>query len=192
MPGLKGPRIQPRAQALGCGKPMTCLFGGRSEGAQERFLFITMPQSLAKIYVHLIFSTKNRERMVPDDLRPDLHAYLGGVLRDLGCTPVEINTEPDHAHLFFLLSRTVALSDIVRQVKTGATKWLIEKNRPTLKSFHWQNGYGAFSVSQSGVEEVRAYVRNQREHHRVMTFQEEFRKFMERYEVEYDERYVWD
>lgn len=151
-----------------------------------------MPQSLAKIYVHLIFSTKNRERMVPDDLRPDLHAYLGGVLRDLGCTPVEINTEPDHTHLFFLLSRTVALSDIVRQVKTGTTKWLIVQNRPALKNFHWQNGYGAFSVSQSGVEEVRAYVRNQREHHRVMTFQEEFRKFMERYEVEYDERYVWD
>lgn len=150
-----------------------------------------MPQSLAKIYVHLIFSTKDRERTIPDDLRPDLHAYIGGVLRDIGCTPVEINTEPDHAHVLFLLARTESLSNIVRQVKTGSTHWLHDQ-RPTLRHFHWQNGYGAFSVSQSALDEVKAYVRDQREHHRVMTFQEEFRKFLTRYEVEFDERYVWD
>lgn len=150
-----------------------------------------MPQSLAKIYVHLIFSTKNRERAVPDDLRPGLHAYMGGVLRDLGCTAVEINTEPDHAHVLFLLSRTESLSNIVRQVKTGSTHWLQDK-QPALRHFHWQNGYGAFSVSQSTLQEVREYVRGQRDHHRVMTFQEEFRKFLTRYEIEFDERYVWD
>jgi putative transposase len=140
----------------------------RSEGAQE-----------------------NRERAIPDDLRPNLHAYMGGVLRDLGCTAVEINAEPDHVHLLFLLSRTESLSDIVRQVKTGSTNWLKEQ-RAVLSAFHWQNGYGAFSVSQSAVEEVREYVRNQRDHHRVMTFQEEYRKFLIRYEVGFDERYVWD
>lgn len=150
-----------------------------------------MPQSLAKIYVHLIFSTKNRERIIHDDLRPNLHAYMGGVLRDLGCTAVEINTELDHAHLLFLLSRTEALSDIVRQVKTGSTNWLQEQGS-TLSGFHWQNGYGAFSVSQSAVDGVREYIRHQREHHRVMTFQDEYRKFLTRYEVEFDERYVWD
>ncbi|MDP1591519.1 MAG: transposase, partial [Prosthecobacter sp.] len=114
-----------------------------------------------------------------------------GVLRDLGCTAIEINTEPDHAHILFLLSRTETLSDIVRQVKTGSTHWLHEQ-RPALRDFHWQNGYGAFSVSQSAVEEVREYIRKQREHHHVMTFQEEYRKFLARYEIEFDERHVWD
>ena len=129
--------------------------------------------------------------MVPRHLHPDLHAYMGGILRDLGCAPVEINTEPDHAHVLFLLSRTVGLSDIVRQIKTGSTNW-VQEQLPILRNFHWQNGYGAFSVSQSGVEEVRAYIREQQEHHRVMTFQDEFRRFLQRYEVVFDERYVWD
>lgn len=150
-----------------------------------------MPQSLSKIYVHLIFSTKNRERMIPRHLHPELHAYMGGILRDLRCTPVEINTEPDHAHLLFLLSRTEPLSVIVGQVKTGSTGWL-QQQLPALQNFHWQNGYGAFSVSQSNVDEVREYIRTQQDHHRVVTFQEEFRRFLKRYEVEYDERYVWD
>lgn len=150
-----------------------------------------MPQSLAKIYVHLIFSTKNRERLLPDDLRPALHAYLGGILRDLGGTAVEINSEPDHVHLLFLASRTETLSDVVRQLKTGSNLWLQEQ-RPEFHNFHWQNGYGAFSVSQSGVEDVRDYIRRQREHHRVMTFQDEYRKFLGKHGIEFDERYVWD
>jgi len=150
-----------------------------------------MSQSLAKIYVHLVFSTQHREPMIPRHLQSELHAYLGGILRDLGCLPVEINTEPDHVHLLFLLSRTESLSTIVGQVKTGSTKWLQEQ-LPILRNFHWQNGYGAFSVSQSAVEEVRQYVRDQQQRHQVMTFQDEFRRFLEKYQVEYDERYVWD
>lgn len=150
-----------------------------------------MPQSLAKVYVHLIFSTQHRERVIPRHLQPELHAYMGGILKDLGCTPVEINTEPDHAHLLFLLSRTESLSTIVGQVKTGSTGWLQEQ-LPTLKNFHWQNGYGVFSVSQSNLDEVREYVHNQKERHRVVTFQEEYRKFLAKYEVAYDERYVWE
>lgn len=150
-----------------------------------------MPQSLAKVYVHLIFSTRQRERVIPRHLQPGLHAYMGGILKDLGCTPVEINTEPDHAHVLFLLSRTEPLSVIAGQVKTGSTAWLQEQ-LPELRGFHWQNGYGAFSVSQSNVEEVRDYVRDQQERHRVPTFQEEFRKFLVKYQVEFDERYVWD
>jgi REP element-mobilizing transposase RayT len=99
-----------------------------------------MPQSLSKIYVHLIFSTKNREPVIPRLLYPELHAYMGGILRDLGCTPVEINTEPDHAHLMFVLSRTEPLSVIVGQLKAGSTGWL-QKQLPDLQNFHWQNGY---------------------------------------------------
>jgi putative transposase len=149
-----------------------------------------MPQSLSKIYVHLIFSTKNRERVIPRHLHPDLHAYMGGILRDLGCTAVEINAEPDHAHLMFVLSRTEPISAIVGQIKAGSSGWL-QKQLPDLHNFHWQNGYGAFSVSQSSVEEVREYIRTQQEHHRVVSIQEEFRRFLQRYEVEYDEKYVW-
>jgi putative transposase len=150
-----------------------------------------MAQSLAKIYVHLIFSTKNRERTIPDHLRPTLHSYMGGILNEQGCTPVEINTEPDHAHALFILSRTVALSEVVGNLKKGATNWLHEQSLD-LKGFYWQNGYGAFSVSQSAVENVREYIRNQREHHKKVTFQDELRAFLKRYEIEFDERYVWD
>ncbi len=150
-----------------------------------------MAQSLAKIYIHLILSTKNRERTIPDDLRPTLHSYMGGILRDCGCTSVEINTEPDHAHVLFLLARTSTLSEVVGNLKKGSTVWLHEQ-RPELKGFYWQNGYGAFSVSKSSVAEVQAYVRNQKEHHAKQSFQDAFRVWLQRYEIEFDERYVWD
>ncbi|MDZ4403348.1 transposase [Prosthecobacter sp.] len=129
--------------------------------------------------------------MLPDDLRPGLHAYLGGILRDLGGTAVEINSEPDHVHLLFLASRAETLSDVVGQLKTGSNLWLQEQ-RPELHPFHWQNGYGAFSVSPSAVEDVRDYIRRQREHHRMMTFQDEYRKFLVKHGIEFDERHVWD
>jgi REP element-mobilizing transposase RayT len=150
-----------------------------------------MSQSLAKVYIHLIFSTKNRDRILEDDIRPDLHAYLGGTLNGMGCGPVEINSEPDHVHVLFLLGRTITLSDCVGGLKKSATDWLRARDS-AYATFHWQSGFGAFSVSQPGVEAVRAYIRNQREHHRVRTFQEELREFFKKHEIEYDERYVWD
>jgi putative transposase len=150
-----------------------------------------MAQSLSKIYVHLIFSTKQRERILPDEIRPSLHAYMGGTLKGLGCFPIEINTEPDHLHALFLLARTEALSDVVGQVKKSSNDWLRDRG-PQFARFFWQAGFGAFSVSQSQVEDVRAYIRNQHEHHRVKSFQEEFRSFLKAYEVAFDERYVWD
>ena len=150
-----------------------------------------MPQSLAKIHVHLVFSTKNRERVIRDDVRPDLHAYMGGILRDLGSTPIEINTEPDHAHVLLLLGRTHALAEIVGQLKRGSSAWL--KTRDSCyASFHWQNGYGAFSVSQSAVHEAREYIKTQHDHHKRVAFQDEFRAFLRRHEIDCDERYVWD
>ena len=150
-----------------------------------------MPQSLAKIYVHLVFSTKNRERVLADDIRDRLHSYMGGTLNGMGCIPLEINSEPDHIHLLFVLTRTKAFSDVVGKLKTSVTEWLHEQS-PLYRNFHWQAGYGAFSVSQSSVNDVRDYIRNQREHHRVRTFQEEFRALLIKYEVEFDEHYVWD
>ena len=150
-----------------------------------------MPQSLAKIYVHLIFSTKNRERVIMDEIRSELHSYMGGILRKWETLGLEINSEPDHAHTLFLLPRIHSLSDLIGQLKRGSSSWLKTQD-PVFKSFHWQNGFGAFSVSQSGVDEVRKYIREQREHHRTMTFQDEYRAFLRKYEVAYDERYVWD
>ncbi|MGE0607476.1 MAG: IS200/IS605 family transposase [Pirellulales bacterium] len=150
-----------------------------------------MSQSLSKIYIHSVFSTKNRERRLSAAIRPDLHRYMGGILNDIGCVPVEINTEPDHAHLLFLLGRTNTASDVVGQVKKGSTNWL-QLQHPDLAEFHWQNGYGAFSVSQSNVPDVRKYIGRQAEHHAHRGFQEEFRALLVRHEIEYDERYVWD
>lgn len=150
-----------------------------------------MSQSLAQLYVHLIFSTKNREPVLADDVRAGLHSYLGGIFRDLNSPAIEINSEPDHAHILFTLSRTHALSDVVSQIKRGSSAWLKTQNSIYSK-FHWQNGYGAFSVSQSNMEEVREYVRHQCDHHKKATFEEEFRAFLRRYNVEFDERYIWD
>src|SRR5262245_42364297 len=150
-----------------------------------------MPQSLAKVYVHLIFSTKHRERVISDEIRSDLHRYMGGILNGQGGQPLEINSEPDHVHSLLVLPRTETLSNVVGHLKKSSNDWLRRRDE-RLASFYWQGGYGAFSVSQSGVEEVRDYIRRQREHHQRMSFQDEFRAFLRRYEIEFDERYVWD
>jgi len=150
-----------------------------------------MSQSLARMYVHVIFSAKHRQRILPDPIRPRLHAYLGGTLRGLQCAPVEMSTEPDHAHVLLVLHPTQSLSDVVGRLKKSATDWL-RRQGSEYERFSWQSGYGAFLVSQSGVEEVRQYIRNQRAHHGRVSYQEELRTWLQRYGVEFDERYLWD
>lgn len=150
-----------------------------------------MPQSLCKVYVHRVYSTKNRERVLSDAIRPSLHEYLGGILRKSGAQAVEINSEPDHAHLLFLLGRVVSIGQIVGKLKQGSTIWLQEQS-PQWRDFHWQNGYASFSVSHSQLETARSYVRNQREHHRKISFQDELRALLKKHEEEWDERYLWD
>jgi REP element-mobilizing transposase RayT len=150
-----------------------------------------MPQSLARLHIHLVFSTKNRDPVITDDVRVSLHAYMATVLRNLGCVPMLINSVEDHAHLLFDLARTVAISQTVEDVKKASSKW-IKTQGPGFAGFAWQSGYGAFAVSESNVEAVREYIANQREHHRKKTFQEEYRLFLERHRIAYDERYVWD
>jgi putative transposase len=149
-----------------------------------------MPQSLAQIYVHLVFSTKGRARLIPGDLQPRLHAYFAGALDRMNCPAVKTGGMPDHVHLLFRLSRTLALADVVKGLKVESTKWL--RDDGSVRDFAWQAGYGAFSVSASDVEDVTAYIGNQAHHHRVRTFQDEFRRLLERYHLEYDEAYVWD
>jgi REP element-mobilizing transposase RayT len=150
-----------------------------------------MPQSLAHLHSHLVFSTKNREPIITDAVRESLHAYMATVLQNLGCAPVLINSVEDHVHLLFDLSRTVSVSQVVEDVKKSSSKW-IKTMDAGFAIFAWQSGYGAFAVSASNVGKVRAYIAGQREHHRKITFQEEFRRFLEKHGVAYDERYVWD
>ncbi len=150
-----------------------------------------MPQSLANIYIHLIFSTKERVPYLANDWRPDLHAYMATVLANLNSPAVLINSVEDHAHILFNMGRTVTLAQVVEDVKKSSSKW-VKSQSSKLDGFAWQNGYGGFSVSASNVPTVTNYIRNQEKHHRTKSFQDEFRAFLVKHEIEYDERYVWD
>jgi REP element-mobilizing transposase RayT len=150
-----------------------------------------MPQSLARLHVHLIFSTKNRKRLITDPVRDSLHAYMATVLQNLGCPSVLSNSVEDHVHIFFELARTVSVSQTVEDVKKSSSKW-IKTQGTEFAGFAWQAGYGAFAVSESNVPCVRDYIAGQQEHHRRKSFQEEYRAFLDRHGVAFDERYVWD
>ena len=150
-----------------------------------------MPQSLARLHIHLIFSTKNRAPFIDPSIRDSLHRYMATVLHNLGCPAILINSVDDHVHIPFELGRTVAVSEAVEEVKKTSSKW-IKTQGVELVTFAWQAGYGAFAVSESNVETVRAYIANQEEHHRKKSFQEEYRAFLARHRVTFDERYVWD
>jgi len=150
-----------------------------------------MPQSLANILVHLVFSTNQRAPLLDDSWRDPLHGYIGGIVRRCGSDLLAANSVADHIHLLFPLPRTIAVADLVKEIKTGSTKW-IQETGPRLAKFHWQAGYGIFSVSPSHKELVIRYIAGQREHHRTVSFQDEFRRILEKYGIQYDERYVWD
>ncbi len=150
-----------------------------------------MPQSLACLNVHLIFSTKNRERFLNEAIRAGLHAYMATVLKSYGCPAAVINSVEDHVHILFELARTVTVSGAVEEVKKSSSKW-IKTQGPEFAGFAWQAGYGAFAVSESNVDAVRQYIAGQAAHHRRRTFQEEYRLFLERHQVAHDERYMWD
>jgi REP element-mobilizing transposase RayT len=150
-----------------------------------------MAQSLASVLVHLVFSTKYREPLITEAVERDLYSYIGGTLRGLKSPMLAGNGTEDHVHILFSLARTISIADLVEEVKTSSSKWIKEKG-PSFSNFHWQGGYGAFSVSESGVQAVKTYIANQKVHHKKRNFQDEFRLFLERYRIPYDERYVWD
>ena len=150
-----------------------------------------MPQSLAKIYVHVIFSTKDREPVLVDEWRDELFQVLGGATNNLGCQSLIVGGVADHVHLLIQLSRTISIADAVGKIKSTSSAW-INQTRGLSTDFHWQGGYAAFSVSQSNVEAVREYIRNQPEHHQAESFKDELRNWLRRYEIEWDERYLWD
>jgi len=150
-----------------------------------------MPQSLSKILVHLIFSTKGRERMIRPPVEDELYRYMATVCETCGCHAYRIGGTEDHIHILLNLSRTRMPADLVEQVKEESSKWIKTKG-PEYRAFAWQNGYGAFSIGQYQFDHVLRYIDAQKAHHRRRGFQDEFREFLMRYEVEFDERYVWD
>jgi REP-associated tyrosine transposase len=150
-----------------------------------------MPQSLSAILVHLVFSTKHREPFISSVVESELHPYMATIFREHDSPSLIIDGTAGHIHALVALGRTVTVADLVEEVKTGSSKWIKTKGKE-FKNFHWQKGYGAFSIGQSNVERLKRYIRNQKEHHRRVTFQDEYRDFLNRYRVEFDERYVWD
>ena len=150
-----------------------------------------MPQSLSQVYVHLTFSTKNREPLIVPEIQDRLFQYLGGICSGLECTPVQIGGYRNHVHILCLLSRKIAQMKLVEEVKKESSKW-IKTVGPDFSDFYWQDGYGIFSVNPAEKDVVIAYIKNQEKHHRKKLFQDEFLAFLKEYHVAYDERYVWD
>jgi REP element-mobilizing transposase RayT len=151
-----------------------------------------MPQSLAQLYLHVVFSTKQRETLLRDDqVREKTHAYLGGICRNLESPALIVGGTADHVHLLCRQSKNQAVCDLLRELKRASSLWIKEQFRD-LAGFHWQQGYGAFSVSPSHVEALVGYIGNQQAHHAQVSFQDEFRQLCRKYGLEIDERYVWN
>lgn len=148
-----------------------------------------MPQSLAKVYTHIVFRTKHGQCFITDAVRAELHSYMIGVISAMGSYTYEIYANPDHVHILNTLSRTITIANMVSKIKTSSSKWLKQKGIP---GFDWQDGYGIFSVSASKVDVVTRYIQNQPKHHRETDYKDELRLFFDEYKIEYDERYVWD
>jgi REP element-mobilizing transposase RayT len=150
-----------------------------------------MPQSLSYLLTHIVFSTKDRTPVLDVTVRPALHAYLATVARNVDCECFRVGGVADHVHLAVRLSRTITMAKLIEELKTSSSKWL-KTQSPALAAFAWQRGYGAFSVGPSDLNALLHYIDTQEEHHRTRTFQDEYRAFLNKYGIEYDERYVWD
>ena len=150
-----------------------------------------MPQSLSQILVHLVFSTKNRQPLLSDEIRNELHAYIGGIIEIQKGNLLKAGSVVDHMHLLIAHPRTCAPADLVQEIKTGSSKWLKNKS-PQFADFQWQSGYGIFSISPTHRLDLEQYLANQAEHHRKITFQEEYCHLLEKYGIQFDHRYLWD
>ena len=153
-----------------------------------------MPQSLNKVILHMVFSTKDRRPFIDPEIRPRLHAYMAEVLRDIEppqSQAYRVGGVEDHVHIAATLPRTVTIAKLLETVKKESSSW-IKKQGAQYHDFYWQNGYGNFSVSPSQLDQLIGYIDNQEEHHKTISFQDEYRKLLDKYKIDYDERYVWD
>lgn len=148
-----------------------------------------MPQSLAKIYVHIVFTTKHGQPFIAEETREKLQAYMVGVIANLNSYTNEIYANPDHVHILCNLPRTITVANFISKIKTSSSKWIKTKG---VAEFQWQDGYGIFSVSSSKVTVVENYIRNQAAHHKNMNYKDEIRRFFMEYGIDFNEEYVWD
>ncbi len=149
-----------------------------------------MAQSLSKIYIHLIFHIKNRLIPIGNDVKKELFAYMGSIIKDNGSIPILINGMHDHIHIFYIMSKNISLAKQVEEIKRHSSRWIKTKGG-NYQRFSWQSGYAGFSVSQSLQEKTKHYIQNQEEHHKKLTFKEEFIAFLKEYRIEYNEQFLW-
>jgi putative transposase len=150
-----------------------------------------MGQSLSNVYVHITFSTKYRQSLIDENIKTSLFEYLGGICKGLECYPLKVGGSVDHVHIVCLLSRKIPQMKLLEELKKQSSKWIKTKGA-NYSNFYWQDGYGIFSVNPSDTEVVVKYIISQGDHHKKITFQDEYRAFLNKYKMEYDERYVWD
>ena len=150
-----------------------------------------MAQTLVSLMVHVIFSTKNREPLLTPEIEPELFAYIGGILKNNESRLLDAGGTSDHLHLLISQSKNLSLSSLMKDVKKDSSSWIKTKGRE-FRNFHWQDGYGGFSIGKSDVPGLKQYIANQKEHHRKRSFQEELVQFLDEYGIEYDERYLWN
>lgn len=150
-----------------------------------------MAQSLSQVYVHIVFSTKNRQAIIDEAIQAGLFEYIGGICKGLECIPLRVGGHNDHIHVLCILSKKITQIKLLEEIKKQSSKWIKTKGE-SYRNFYWQSGYGIFSVNPSETDVVVNYIKNQAEHHAKRTFQDEFRAFLRKYNVDYDERYVWD
>ena len=150
-----------------------------------------MPQSLVNNYIHITFSTKNRKSLIDKDIKDELYNYIGGICKNLECNPLIVGGHKDHIHILCLLSQKIALMKLIEEVKSHSSKWIKTKGNRYQK-FYWQRGYGSFSVNPTEIDIVKNYILEQEKHHRTKSFQDEYRAFLKKYQVKYNEKYVWD
>jgi putative transposase len=150
-----------------------------------------MSQSLSRVLIHVIFSTKNRFAFLVDgELQKRMHAYIAGAFNEQDAPAIEVGGAEDHVHILCVLSRNHSISEVIKEAKAHSSNWAKNLGGRCAK-FSWQSGYGAFSVHQSQIGSIRRYIQNQAEHHRRKTFQEEYLEILKEYQVAYDERYLW-
>lgn len=149
-----------------------------------------MAQSFTNLLYHILFSTKHREPMITSMIEKRLYGYLGGIIGGQKGIALEINGMPDHVHLLVKLSQNKSIADVLRELKADSSGW-VHQEFPSLKTFSWQLGYAAFTVSESQVERVRQYIRNQKQHHRRVTFQDELLSLLRAHGVDFEEKYLW-
>ncbi|MBF0274338.1 MAG: IS200/IS605 family transposase [Nitrospinae bacterium] len=150
-----------------------------------------MPQSLSKILVHIVFSTKSRRPFIKEPIQKELYAYMATILKGCESPAIIIGGVDDHVHILCRLSKSEKLFSVIEEVKKKSSKWIKTKGKE-YEEFYWQKGYGAFSIGSSQVDDLKRYINNQKEHHSQRSFQDEYRGLLKRYDVEYNESYLWD